>query len=447
MPDQAAADQSYGRYQVTGLLGRGGMGVVHRAEDTVLGRPVALKLLSSALSDDAEFRERFGREAALLAKLDSPNVVHIYDFGEVDGVLFMATQLIEGGDLSEMLRDSGPLDLRQALDVVLQLCEGLGSAHETGVVHRDVKPSNVLVRRRGGRLQAFLCDFGIAATTESEMTRAGGVVGSPAYMAPERHYGARPDISGDIYSMGCVLWALVTGHPPYAGTPLQIARRHVEDPIPRLAGDSSVITDLNRLLGRALAKSAADRHATVDELAADVRALLPYADGSAPLAAASSDDDIVDATVVSEWAGEVTMFGAHTTIVPPTATAELSAQRPAEPVRFTARDHRRIERAIDEVLTSTGTTISVYIGRTAPPPRPYALGLHATLDRAAHAVLLMMDPHARVFEIVTGGDIRGRLPDHYVARVADDMKRAFGAGELTRGLVDGIRALGAGLDR
>lgn len=442
--------QSFGRYRVTGLLGSGGMGVVHRAEDTVLGRPVALKLLSDELSNDHDFRERFGREAALLAKLDSPNVVHIYDFGEVDGTLFMATQLVDGSDLAQLLRTDGPLDLAATLDVVAQLCEGLSSAHEVGVIHRDVKPGNVLVRRRGRRLQAFLCDFGIAATAESEHTRAGGVVGSPAYMAPERHLGARPDIRGDVYSLGCVLWTLLVGRPPYGGSALEVGRRHIEDPLPRLAGDPAVAGRLNQVLGRALAKSTADRHRSVDEFAADLRSLPVPAEPVHLVAAADADESTaVDRTVVSPWAGEVTMFGARTTLLPPASPTtgavphppETTSERPA-PVSFSARDTRRIERVIAEVRETTGTSVSVYIGPTSPPPREFALRLHASLDRPRHGVLLMIDPVGRVFEIVTGDDVRRLLPDPYVADVARRMQATFAAGDLTAGLVEGVRDLG-----
>lgn len=161
------------------------MGVVFAAVHRDLDRPVALKLLTPDLSDDQSYRNRFLREARILARLESPYVVRVYDAGEQDGWLFIATQLIDGGDLKELIDAQGPLPVDEAVKLVVQVAEGLAVAHENGILHRDIKPSNVLLRRLSdGSRQAVLCDLGIATATDVESTQTVGVIGTPTYMAP-----------------------------------------------------------------------------------------------------------------------------------------------------------------------------------------------------------------------------------------------------------------------
>lgn len=431
-------EASLGRYRIDGELGRGGMGVVHRAEDTVLGRPVALKLLSTRLSHDAEFRDRFSREAALLARLDSPHVVQIYDFGQQDETLYMVTQLIDGGDLSRLLAESGSLEPAEAIGVVLQVCEGLASAHEVGVIHRDVKPSNVLVRRRGGRLTPYLCDFGIAATADAEHTRAGMVVGSPAYMAPERHDGARPDVSGDIYSLGCLLFALLIGNPPFQGTPTQVMRAHLLSPPPRLTGTPPLADGLNAVLATALAKEPGHRYASAGALAAALDAIMVPPGATVAVSEAVDDTIVTEPTVVSPWAAEVTMFGERTLLtLPAGATAETNAPRPS----FSADDVAAIEGELATATARTGVAFSVYIGQSEPPAYRYAQRLHGTLGNPVRSVLFMIDPFTRVFHLVTGSELRTALTDRFVRTVADGMQAQFRRGAMREGLVDGVHTI------
>ncbi|WP_193612286.1 protein kinase domain-containing protein [Nocardioides lijunqiniae] len=256
-------EQSIGRYRIDAVLGSGAMGVVYAATDTTLGRVVAMKVMSGALAASPEFRARFRREAEVLARLDSPHVVSIYDHGESDGLPYLITQLVAGGDLGVLLSARGPLPPRLALRVCAQVAEALSAAHAVGVVHRDVKPSNVLLRDPDAAdLHAYLCDFGIAQTDAGDataLTQAGGVAGTWGYLAPERGRGAPATPASDVYALGCVLWAALSGAPPYTGSDVEIALAHERGPVPRLASDSALARGLNRLLARALAKDPARR--------------------------------------------------------------------------------------------------------------------------------------------------------------------------------------------
>ncbi len=251
-----------GHYRVGRRLGGGGMGVVFEARDENLERPVALKVIAPELAEDPEFRARFTREAQAQALLDSRHVVQVYAHGEDDGRLWIATQLVPDGDLRSMLSSHGAPSVPVAIDLIEQVADGLADAHAAGLVHRDIKPANVLLRRRGdGRLTAYLADFGIARQVGGEATRTShSTVGTPSYMAPELHTGGQPGISSDVYSLGCLLWATLTGRAPYAGTSdFEIVTAHREKPIPQLADDNPLATRLNEVLRATLAKDPADR--------------------------------------------------------------------------------------------------------------------------------------------------------------------------------------------
>ena len=270
----------FGRFRIEAVLGRGGMGMVFEALDPRLDRSVALKVLLPSYSDDDEFRERFRSEAAVLARLDSPHVVQIYEYGEIDGCLFIATQLVRGTDLERHLAEHGPLDAETAVDVVGQLCEGLDDAHRVGVVHRDIKPSNVLLHERAGGLYVHLCDFGIALTDAGTHTRSGVLVGSVPYLAPECHEGERADARSDVYAVGCLLFHALTGRPPFEGTDVQVAMAHLRQPVPALTAPGT--THLDPIVRRATAKDPAARLQSAAEM---LEALLT-ADPDAPPAPA-----------------------------------------------------------------------------------------------------------------------------------------------------------------
>ena len=271
--DQPGVGERLGRFRLLAQLGVGAMGVVYEALEENLQRRVALKLIAPALAADPAFRERFTREARALASLDSPHVVQVYAHGEEDGVLYLATQLIPDGDLGRMLRQWGPAPLGQAAALVEQVARGLADAHEAGLAHRDIKASNVLVRRRGAgsgvSLTAYLGDFGIARRFDAG---AAPVAGTPSYMAPELHGGAPAGATSDLYSVGCLLWVVLTGTPPFpGGSEAAIAEAHLHAPVPQLRGSGEVVEALNQVLRRALSKTPGDRFQRASDLADDLR--------------------------------------------------------------------------------------------------------------------------------------------------------------------------------
>ncbi len=275
-----AVGATFGRYRIESRLGMGGMGVVYAATDTRLNRRVALKVISGQLAGDEQFVARFGHEAEVLTRLDSPHVIAIFDHGEVDGVPYIATQLVGGGDLGTMLRDRGPLPPAQAAAVCAQLAEALDDAHRVGVVHRDVKSSNVLVRDPDADEPfVYLCDFGIALTDSRGLTSSGGMAGSWAYISPERARGEAATPVSDVYSLGCLFWVCLTGRTPYDGTDVEMAIAHLNAPVPQVDGDDdSPAGAVNAVLSRAMAKKPGDRYPSAAELRAD---LLDLARGGA----------------------------------------------------------------------------------------------------------------------------------------------------------------------
>ena len=263
----------FGRYRLQQMIGRGGMGEVWRAFDTETDRVVAIKLLPTQFASDDEFLLRFRREARVAAGLQSPNVVPIHNFGEIDGKLYVDMQLIAGRDLQAVL-EAGPLPPQRAVRIVEQVASALKAAHAAGLVHRDVKPSNVLLNDDDF---AYLIDFGLARTSDDAgLTVTGHTVGTYAYMAPERYEsGGAVDARTDVYSLACVLFQCLTGRRPFAGTGAQQMLAHVTTPPPR---PSDVIPSLPRafdaVIATGMAKDVAARYQTIDDLARAARAAL-----------------------------------------------------------------------------------------------------------------------------------------------------------------------------
>lgn len=276
-----------GPYQVGQQLGRGGMGIVYEALDTQLNRRVALKIISPHLADDPEFRARFTREAQAQASLDSPHVVHVYAHGEVDGRLYIATQLVPDGDLGQMIQTRGAPSPAIAVDVITQVASGLADAHAVGLVHRDIKPANVLLRIQGDDLRAYLADFGIArkVTATHQLTQTGTTVGTPTYMAPELHTGGQPGPASDVYSLGCLLWATISGHAPYSGTSdYQVVNAHLTAPIPQLPETTPLAGGVNRVLRTAMAKNPVERYRDARAMRDDLRSVAALS-GASPVPA------------------------------------------------------------------------------------------------------------------------------------------------------------------
>jgi serine/threonine-protein kinase len=296
---------SFGPYRIEALIGRGGMGEVYRAADTGQdGRAVALKVLPAALSGDPQYVGRFRREAEIAARLSDPHVVPIHRYGEIDGRLFLDMQLVDGRELADLLDLGGPLEPDRALAILQQVAGAIDAAHTDGLVHRDVKPANILLARPGsGRAEfAYLLDFGIARTAEpgsrTALTRTGAVIGTLAYMAPERFLAQQAGPAADVYSLACVLHEMLTGTRPYPGTgyAVQVAG-HLHQPPPRpSAVRPGLPAALDAVVGRGMAKDPAQRYPTAAALvAAATEALagarVAPAAGPVPRGAATVVDD------------------------------------------------------------------------------------------------------------------------------------------------------------
>ncbi|MET8797740.1 protein kinase [Nocardia sp. NPDC004568] len=256
----------FGRYRLLDPLGAGAMGEVHRAYDTGTQRMVAVKVLSREFAQDTVYRRRFQREAQLVARLHEPHIVPIHDFGEIDGRLFLEMRLVEAPNLASLLADRGSLPATEAVAVVAQIAAALDAAHAGGVVHRDVKPSNILITAEGF---AYLIDFGIARSSQdTTLTRAGTMIGTLAYMAPERLTLDRIDARSDVYSLACVLYECLAGTKPYTGESVerQIAAHLTErPPLPSAAG---LPPAFDEVVARGLAKDPDQRYGSAGELAA-----------------------------------------------------------------------------------------------------------------------------------------------------------------------------------
>lgn len=267
----------FGPYRLRRLIGRGGMGDVYEAEDTHRERIVALKLMSRTLSDDPVFRSRMQREARTAGRLQEPHVVPIHDFGEIDGQLYVDMRLIDGRDLATMLSRYGPLSPPRAVAIVRQIGSALEAAHAAGILHRDVKPENILV---SGDDFAYLVDFGIAsATSDEKLTQFGTTVGTVKYMAPERFGDSEVTHRADIYALGCVLYECLTGSPPYTGDQISVIGAHLHQPVPQpSAARPGIPAAFDAVVARGMAKNPADRHATCGDLSAAAYAALAAPD-------------------------------------------------------------------------------------------------------------------------------------------------------------------------
>ena len=257
-----------GPYVLKRLLGRGGMAAVYEAEDTGLDRVVALKLMSGAYSQDPDFKKRLQREARIAGRLHEPHVVPIHEAGEADGRLFVDMRLIEGTDLATVLKQSGSLAPTRAVAIVRQVASALDAAHRAGVIHRDVKPANILLTEDDF---ACLVDFGIAnAVTEEKLTQFGDVLGTWSYMAPERFSGDTDKVTHrvDVYALACVLYELLTGTPPYRGDHTALMGAHLSASVPKPSFQRPWIPqELDEVIARGMAKNPWERYPSAMELA------------------------------------------------------------------------------------------------------------------------------------------------------------------------------------
>src|SRR3989449_4771366 len=258
-----------GRYRILRKLGTGGMANVYLAEDEVLGRRVAIKILDDRHAGDNQFVERFRREAKNAASLSHPNIVSIYDRGEAEGTYYIAMESLDGRSLKELIVARGPAPIKIAIEHARQILGAIGFAHRHGIVHRDIKPHNVLVGPEG-RLK--VTDFGIARSGASQMTEVGSIIGTAQYLSPEQARGSPVDQTSDLYAVGVVLYEMLTGQVPFTGdTPLEIAMKHLSEvPKPPSELRPDVPDDLDLVVLRALAKDPEDRYQTAEEMNADL---------------------------------------------------------------------------------------------------------------------------------------------------------------------------------
>ncbi|MDF1505447.1 serine/threonine-protein kinase, partial [Roseisolibacter sp. H3M3-2] len=271
MPTQPPA-ATIGKYQILHLVGEGAMGAVYRALDPVLQRPVAIKVMSDAVAREQELRERFLREAQAAGSLQHPNVVTIYDFGEVDGHLYIAMEFLDGEDLEGLLARGAAPALPDKLQVAADVLGGLSYAHKRGIVHRDIKPANIRVTEDG---RAKIMDFGVAHLTSQKMTRTGMTMGTPNYMAPEQVTAGPIGAPTDVFSLGAVLYELLTGRKPFAADTLHaVLYKIVSEPTPPPSALVPTLPpELDAIVARALAKDPAERYQHAADMANDLTAL------------------------------------------------------------------------------------------------------------------------------------------------------------------------------
>jgi serine/threonine-protein kinase len=275
-----------GKYKIQELVGEGAMGTVYRAVDSVIGRTVAIKVMNASIARQQDHRQRFLREAQAAGSLQHPNVVTIYDLGELDGHLFIAMEYVHGTDLERLMTGAEPLKLQSKLDIIVDVLMGLSYAHKHGIVHRDIKPANVRVGEDG---HAKIMDFGVAHLASSDMTRTGIVVGTPSYMAPEQVMGGKAVPGTDLFAVGAVLYHLITGSKPFEGPTLQSLFYRIVTDMPKPLDEvrPGLPTALNTIIQKAMAKDAADRYETALDMANAIIAVRAELSGNAYASTAS----------------------------------------------------------------------------------------------------------------------------------------------------------------
>ncbi|MEH6381525.1 MAG: Stk1 family PASTA domain-containing Ser/Thr kinase [Dietzia cercidiphylli] len=287
-----------GRYEIGEVLGFGGMSEVHRGRDTVLGRDVAVKIMRPELARDETFYQRFRREAQNSASLNHPSIVAIYDTGEertADGALpYIVMELVEGDTIRDIVKMDGPLEVERALGVMADVCGALDFSHKKGIIHRDVKPANIMISRDGA---VKVMDFGIAravSDASSTLTNTSSVLGTAQYLSPEQARGETVDARSDLYSAGCVLYEMVAGAPPFTGeSPVAVAYQHVrESPQPPSAINPEIGRYVDAVVMQAMAKNPENRYDTAGDMRTDLLAVLSGGRPAAPLVL--SDDELDD---------------------------------------------------------------------------------------------------------------------------------------------------------
>ncbi len=350
-----------GGCRVEGVIARGGMGVVYRAVQLDLQRPVALKVITADRAGDPEFRERFARESRMAAAIDHPNVVPVYAAGEERGALYIVMRYVPGRDLHALIKDDGPPNAQRAAAIVAQVAAALDVAHAAGLVHRDVKPANVLLAGAGDH--AYLSDFGLMRTLDplEPLTDSGSWIGTVDFASPEQLAGERVDARSDVYSLGCVLHAALTGVPPFPRETVPATLlAHLRDPVPKPSANGAS-QYFDRVVARALAKDPDDRYPSAGDLG---RAALAAARGE-PVTETERTVAIGSAAPGGMPASDVT---APTSIAPPGAARPPRAVRSTSPQRAAVPGQTRARTVRDVPVP-----VPVAVGKpAATPARPPA---------------------------------------------------------------------------
>ncbi len=324
-----------GRYELHRRIGRGGMAEVFLARDQLLDRPVAIKVLFPEFAGDPNFVERFRREAQAAANLNHPNIVGVYDWGKVSGTYYIVMEYVDGRTVSDIVRTEGPLHPNRAADVAADVASALSFAHRNGVVHRDIKPGNILLTQQG---MVKVADFGIAraiaAGVEENLTQTGSVMGTATYFSPEQAQGHDVDPRSDLYSLGVVMYEMVSGKPPFSGTsPVAIAYKHVQEtPTPLRDVAPTVPAGYEAITHRLLAKDPADRYESGEDLRADLRRFRQGQPVLAPALAGVGDGAEAATQLTPALAGAPTAATAATR-TPPRGYPDATRDAP--------RSHRR----------------------------------------------------------------------------------------------------------
>ncbi len=402
------------KYEILGLVGEGAMGNVYRARDPLLNRIVAVKVMNDAIARDGELRDRFMREAQAAGSLQHPNVVTVYDFGEFEGHLYIAMEFVAGVDLETIISEKRPLPLHERLGIVVDVLVGLSYAHKHGVVHRDIKPANIRVGEDG---RARIMDFGIAHLASARMTQTGMMMGTPNYMAPEQVTGDKITPSTDIFSVGSVLYELLTGEKAFAGQTIHTVLFKVvsEDPRPLLEAAPRTPPALAAILQRSLTKNVADRYQSAVEMANDLNVVRTKLTNSSEQPESLS----LSATLARQARSDVAL--------PPPAASTAPATRPARGrtvaiaaasvLAISATTWVSIQRSSAKSSGAIGSTAAVESSTTSQGAPP-AVG-SSSLTAPAGAIALLRDSvvalpatasrEASIVRLVRTSTIAGRL--------------------------------------
>ena len=357
-----------GRYQTGDRLGSGGMSNVYKATDLILERTVAVKVLAEHLSDDERFVARFRREALAVAKLIHPNIVQVYDTGVDEGRHYIVMEYVEGRSGAQILQRGGPVEPEIAAEIGIQACAGLDYAHRRGIIHRDVKPGNLMVVGGpvgGGEMTVKLTDFGIArAIEQTRITQVGSVVGTAAYLAPEQVRGEEATPATDVYALGVVLYQFLTGRLPYEGSSLAelAVRQQNETPLPPSTYNGDVPEPLGAAVLRALEGDPGRRYASADELAGGLRLGLEGEDVTLPLAEGATPTRVMGGTTAqTEYRpAQSQTRRPEPRIAPPPPAVPARAAEPARRSAF-SRFARFILAAVALVLVAAAVATAVIV--------------------------------------------------------------------------------------